>query len=132
MSDLCYSENLHDGDVLCWEMIKWAKEQGGRYFNMTGFDIDPKKQPPTGHPSFQVQVGRRMRLLRLLFKGLRSGQGLAGGAGEKGDVLSRPLAPKGDEFPRIRGAGRFPSEPSHRSAKGRENLSRGPWSFPRE
>ena len=57
MSDLCYSENLHNGDVLCWEMIKWAKEQGVRYFNMTGFDIDPKNSRQQGIRRFKSKWG---------------------------------------------------------------------------
>ena len=57
MSDLCYSENLHEGDVLCWEMIKWAKEQGVRYFNMTGFDIDPKNSRQQGIRRFKSKWG---------------------------------------------------------------------------
>jgi len=57
MSDLCYSENLQDGDVLCWEMIKWAKEQGVRYFNMTGFDIDPKNSRQQGIRRFKSNWG---------------------------------------------------------------------------
>ena len=57
MSDLCYSENLHNGDVLCWEMIKWAKEQEVRYFNMTGFDIDPKNSRQQGIRRFKSKWG---------------------------------------------------------------------------
>jgi hypothetical protein len=56
-SDICYERNLRDGDLLCWEMIKWAKGRGFRYFDMTGFDVDPRNDRQRGIRRFKSKWG---------------------------------------------------------------------------
>ena len=56
-SDRCYDQNLRDGDLLCWEMIKWGKSRGLRFFDMTGFDVDPRNQRQQGIHRFKSKWG---------------------------------------------------------------------------
>ncbi len=56
-SDDWHRSNLHDGDLLCWEMIRWAKEQGFRYFDMTGFDVVPANDRQRGIQRFKAKWG---------------------------------------------------------------------------
>lgn len=55
--DQWHRSNLHDGDLLCWEMIRWAKEQGHRYFDMTGFDVVPANDRQRGIQRFKSKWG---------------------------------------------------------------------------
>ena len=55
--DEWHGRNLHDGDLLVWEMIRWAREQGFRYFDMTGFDVVPANERQRGIQRFKSKWG---------------------------------------------------------------------------
>ena len=55
--DEWHRANLHDGDLLVWEMIRWAKARGHQYFDMTGFDVVPANDRQRGIQRFKAKWG---------------------------------------------------------------------------
>ena len=56
-SNKWYEGKYHDGDLLCWEMIKGSKQQGYSRFDMTGFDADPANDRQLGIKRFKSKWG---------------------------------------------------------------------------
>lgn len=56
-ADEWHEQKLRDGDVLCWEMIKWSGAQGCRYFDVTGFDANPTNTRQEGIRKFKSKWG---------------------------------------------------------------------------
>ncbi|MCC7262164.1 MAG: GNAT family N-acetyltransferase [Candidatus Latescibacteria bacterium] len=82
--DEWHRSNLHDGDLLCWEMIRWAKEQGYRYFDLTGFDVVPANDRQRGIQRFKAKWGGEPVYYGFLSK-------VYGGAREKAVAIARRL-----------------------------------------
>lgn len=66
-------KNLYIGDILKWEVIKWANSQGFRYYDLEGVSPDPENQKESSIRQFKEKWGGEFKRCDLFKKAYPKG-----------------------------------------------------------